>query len=520
MPKVLRAIPETDESITRPVVFDITRQLFKFTGIPEDTPILFPGPSTETTYQPGSTITKPAQPNKFNHNSQMRIEVDEEPTPESMLSTAVFTGENLTFFRDDVLGVFMKPVYSNTMTTISFRYRTVDKVSAERWRNEIRTRVSMNREHKLYEATYHYIIPEAFLEIAKEICRLREQVAGYGQTWNQYLTQHLSEKGSVATNLAGRYETWTIAEKQQEIQGWFDFEGEPEKGDRAGEAEAWEISFSFKFVYDKPVDAAMVYPVMIHNQLLSRKWRPVEQVYKPEQRLRSYGNSRKHFATFERDQMMARACRHSGISIPAWDEFLPATVPWGTYRAFTAMVGLRADSDLKTLFNMGTDLGQKQLHPEILRFMKAEAPYVHRVGESVFVLTLYRGVVPLDQGAITMDSNLLVSSVEPLDLREAYHVRLGFIRDLRTLTQAARDRMRDYGKACIEILKSIDCTLAEKGLLPEVLPGTDYIPKTELEDAVTEIGRDQPNQTVANDQTVQFNFQQYFFIEAHRTPST
>jgi len=513
MPKVLRTIPETNESVTRPVIFDITRQLFKYTGLPEETPIFYPDQSA-VSYQPNSTIGQQTGVN-FNQGDKIFIDVEEDFDPEAVLATAVFTAENLNIFRDDALEVGIKPVYSSTKVSINFRARFEDKVSAGRWRDEIRTRVSMNREVKLLSATYHYIIPEAFLAILKEIHRLRENVAGYGEDWNTYFTKHLTEKASIATNMAGRYETWVVGETQQEIVGWFDFEGGPEKGDKVGEAETWEIAFSYKFSYDKPLECVMTYPLLIHNQVLTSRWRPTEPIYRPENIQRSYGNSRKHFAVFERDQLTKNACRHSGIAIPSWDEFLPATIPWGTYRAFTAMVALQPDSDLQTLFKM-TQLGQKMLHPEILKFLPGEAPFMHKVGQSVFVLTLYRGMIPMPQGAVVMDADLTVRSVEPLDLRQGYHVRLGFVIDWKTLTEAARTRLREHAKACIEILKSTDCTLADKGLLPKPLPGTDYIPKDELDEAVDEVTKGNPSDPLTQSQTVQFNFQQTFFIEAHK----
>lgn len=517
MPKVMRPIPETEESVTRPVIVDITRQLFAYTGISEETQILYPG-TAEATFQPGSTISKQQAGVNFNQNNRVFIDVEEENDPDNILTEAVFVGEQLRIFMENELDIHIKPVYSMTNVTINFRYRTADKVAAFRWRDEIRARIANGREGKLLTASYHYIIPEAFLVILNEIHRLRETVAPYGQDYNDWFTQHLTPRASLATNLAGGYKTWVVAETQQEIIGQFDFEGAPEKGSRAGEAEAWEISFSYKFQYEKPIECVMRYPLMVHNQILAAKWRPAEPVYKPENTKRLYGNSRRHFAQFERQSMLDCNCRFPGVSIPAWDEFLPASVPWGTMRVFTAMVALDPGGDLKSLFNM-TRLGTKQIKPEILEFMKGEAPYIHQINQSVLMLTGYIGANPMEQGAIVMDADLAVSSVEPLELRKPYHVRLSYVRDLRTLTKPARDRMREHGRATIEILKTIDCTLEGKGLLPSVLPGTDFIPEGELNDAIEEINRDIDGGNIASNQLVQFNTVQTFFIESHRAKS-
>jgi hypothetical protein len=79
--------------------------------------------------------------------------------------------------------------------------------------------------------------------------------------------------------------------------------------------------------------------------------------------------------------------------------------------------------------------------------------------------------------------------------------------------------MREHGRATIEILKTIDCTLEGKGLLPSVLPGSDFIPEPELNKAIDEINRNIDGSNTPSNQLVQFNTVQTFFIESHRAKS-
>lgn len=514
MPKILRVIPETDESVVRPVVIDIVRQLFDYTGISHNTTILYPG-DNEAVQQGGSSIT-PTPKASFNETSRVRILVQEKVDPDYIFSSAKFVGENLRVFHDPVLDIHIKPQYSKTKVDIDFQYRGRDKIECERWIHDIAGRVEAERGVKVYKATYHYIIPEAFLAILSELHHLRENVAGYGEDYNDWFTQHLTPKASVLTNLAGRQGTWAVAETQQEIQGYFDFEGVPEKGDKEGDAETWQISFTYTFEYEKPITCVMRYPLMVHQQPLGPKWRPSAPPYNPADTARVYGNSRRHMRQFERQSYLARKCFTQGLSIPSYDEFIPASVPWDTKRVFTAMIALKPDGDLRTLFNL-KQLGNSQFRPEILRYIQDDYQFHHILGESPFVLTLYAGADAMEQGAVTLTEDLTVVASKELDLRVPYHVRWGLVRNPRLLSKRCRDKLRDYASSTIEILKSIDCTLEGKGLLPKPLPGTDYLPSDELDNATDEIDRGNGNDSqLAVSQNVQFNTVQTFFIQTSK----
>jgi len=157
MPKLVLPVPETIESVTRPVVLDVVRQLAKYTALPEAR-IYFPG-DMEKDRQPGTSISDDKLFNTFGSTPKITIEVDEDYEAERMLTSAVYRPENLFIFRDDRLETSIKPVYSSTEITINFRGRFMDKVAATRWRDDVRARVSMERQEFLHDMTYHYLIP-------------------------------------------------------------------------------------------------------------------------------------------------------------------------------------------------------------------------------------------------------------------------------------------------------------------------------------------------------------------------
>jgi hypothetical protein len=53
------------------------------------------------------------------------------------------------------------------------------------------------------------------------------------------------------------------------MQGWFDFQAVPEVGGKEDEADTWTIGFDYHFHYEKPIECAMYYPLMVHNPMRS-----------------------------------------------------------------------------------------------------------------------------------------------------------------------------------------------------------------------------------------------------------
>ena len=478
MPRIVLPVPETNESVIRPIIFDVSRQLFKLTGLPDNTTIFYPG-DLEKEMQPGSSITKSHDINITPFSERVSIDIEENYEADRMLSSAVYRPENLFIFRDDRVETYIKPAYSSTEVTINFRYRAVDKPSATRWRDEIRTRTGMGRDTYLHTLTYHYLIPEEFLVILKEIHRMREAVAGYGQEYDSYFIENTTQRARQLTNMSGKQTAWGIAEKQMRVVGWFDFEGVPELGSKEDEADTWTISFSYKFKYDKPITCVMAYPLMIHNQLI--KYRPEEKEYRVEDYSKSYTLSAECFSKFERGNEVLTLSKRDGIAIPSFDEFIPASVVPDTVRVFTVMAGL--DIINPTLLFSLKELGDYEFSPALLALLKTEAPFMTQPLKSIFVINLYQNTGLSSHDSLQVDSNLNVYSTDVLSLRNYYHIRLSIVADLRQLSQSVLDRLRNSGLATIEIINSLDPTMSIRGLLPKIL-GSDYITRIALDKAI------------------------------------
>lgn len=487
MPKLVLTVPDVDQSVLRPVVIDITRQLFAITGIPENTTVFYPG-DMERAAQPGSIIGKPGGDiNTMPYTNKITVEVDENYEQDRILSSAVYRPENLFIFRDDRIETAIKPVYSTTDMTLTFHYRAADKASATRWRDDIKARISMMRDVRIHSLSYAYLIPPEFLVILKELHRMREAIDGYDEDYDTYFRANATQRASILTTQVGTQGMWAISETQMEVVGFFDFDGTPDKGSKEDEGDTWSISFTYKFKYDKPIACAMFYPLIIHNQVVDQAFRPDAAVDTPEQHVRTYSLSASNFHSFEKGVTLIGVPQ--GVAIPPYDEFIPGSVIPYTLRIFTALVtlDLETDGDITNLMSLD-DLGDIEMHPSIIEFLQTEALYVTKARQSIFGLQLYRGIDLLPPESVMLTTLLTVRSLVELSPRDYHHVRLSLFTDFSQLTAQALDRAREHGTALRLILDAIDPSLAQKGLLPPILSG-DYITKTDLQKAIDEILR-------------------------------
>lgn len=480
MPKIFIPISGTRESVTRPIVTSITQQLMEWTGINKTTPIFYPG-DNERVAQTGVTITPSATPNITNYQERIAIEVDENTDQARMIAEAVYRPEHYPIFLDEALDVTIAPVYSSSEITINFKYRAKDKAGAMRWRDDIRAHTALNREYFLHSVEYSYLVPDEAVIILKEIHRLRENVAGYGENWDAYFTKYSTGKLTVLNNLSGSQGAYAIAETQARCVGWFDFEGEPEKGNREGDGDDWVISFAYKFIYSKPIGCYSGYPILIHNQLLSSKFRESEPYPSSSQSKHYHSLSGTGFAMFDATNKTTGI--PSGIAIPGIDEFIPASVMPHTVRVFTALcaLDLTPNADSSILMNLN-ELGDSSIDPAIIPFLKAESPYLAQPFNSIFSVSVYEGGYPLEWAKVTVLPDLTVKLNYTPNPRKTYRVRLGLFVNFRLVNNNRANAIQDYPSALGVVLEALNCNWDPSRVLKGI-----YVPTPYFEEIITQL---------------------------------
>jgi hypothetical protein len=455
MPTVVLPVPETYDSVTRPVIYDVTRKLFKWTGLHENTPILYPSPNG-VTYQPGSSLLHDPKNSELAFDDQVTVEVTEEADPDRIASTAVVYPENLFILHDPRVETIMKPVYVHTEVTINFKFRAIDEVKAKRWRDQIRVRMSQMRDLRMLDIRYSYQVPPVAMVILEEIHTLMERVAPYGVSYAQWFKNSVSNTMTVESNFSGKQMQVAIPEHQGKIVGYWDFTGEPEQGNKEDNAETWTINFAFKFKYDKPVSVVLQYPQMIHNQVI--KYRDETPVYNPDNFEKSFSLSAWYLNQFDRTRALDNIIKNrTGIMLPPWDEFVEETVPRHYIKIFSAMLSL----DLSTggnpsmLMNLDDLSEGYSMTPEMKQFIIGEAPYMTKNGQSIFNACLYFANRQMPDGSITVDNNLNVATTFNPNARARFHLWFGLCFNWRYLAPEAVQRLRMNYPVLVQLIRAL-----------------------------------------------------------------
>jgi hypothetical protein len=451
-------------SVERPVIYDVIRQLMELTGLSDKTMIRFFGEDAQAA-QWGSTIGA-AQPyrNLWPHRAAVTIEVEEDFDPNHMLNMAVKDSENPYLFVDRDLNVLVKPAYSPSNVTIKVVYHGVDKNEAQKWRNDVRTRYVQGRELNLHTLTYSYALPAGLEGLLLHVYDLRSNVAPDGLSLGQWWAKCASPKFTKVVTQAGTHPVIVVAETQSNVQGYFDFEGAPERQSKSSEPDMWEVSFSYKFKYDKPIEMNAQYPLVVHQQPLAEQFRQFNNAKPHEDILRQLSLSGQYLNNFTGNAQLAKRLANKGVTLPLEDDWLPlqGTVPSSTVKVLTGMAGISAE-DKRSLLDL-TDLGNFMLTPEIVAFMKeSEYPYMSGHAASIFQITVYEGYNVLPISDIEVTSGLMVRATRDLDLRKLYHVRLGLHGKIIGLQSAAVARLRRYPAIVLLLAKALAGALTESG---------------------------------------------------------
>ena len=448
MPHVSWPVSNLQWSVSRPVAMRIIRDLMDATQISSSTPITFADENVQgVTYQPGSTISKsPLEgQNRWPYDQRVIVEVNEQYLPEDAGTTAVYRIENPPFLVDDDLGLYAAPVYRNTKLEINFKFKSRDRNHVIRWNDAMVSKASQLRDVCLHEATYNFTIPQELLNTLEEIYAMSEKKYGYGVSWNTFLTDRLFRNVGLITNFSMTDSVWAVSVTLNRLAGYFDFAPIPDAPTKEDDGDNWIGGFTYTVSYMKPIECSLIYPYVVHQQLIAAPYRPVQATYLLDHDRASRTLSMTALKKFESDSKLKQARGLEGITLPSFDDFSPApgNVLASTVKVLTTLVILD-ENDPRYLFNL-EDLGDLQLRPEIIALMKTrEYPYLGNDFRSIFSLSLYKGPFLQNNGSLVVDANLNVRSTQDLDPRSVYHVRLGLVTNFNFISTPGLIRVKAH----------------------------------------------------------------------------
>lgn len=465
MPMAAWETPDIAENIARPVALQVIRQLLQFANLPRSTPIRFPGPGGAVPVT-GSTLDDKEALDQLPTDPRLSIDVSEEYEEDNSGVQAILRTEHRHVFTDEALDVFIRPVYQRVQTTVEVKYNAADKTSAQSWERLMKRRVSQGITEKFHIPEYHYPIPPEFLVILHEIHRLRELRGGDGTSFAQWLKNCFDSSMTVITDQAGNNPLFVIRESQSGVMGHTDFNIQPPKAEKDGEAGNWVVSFTYTFNYDRVDSTVLIYPIVIHNTVIGKKYRPDIKPAELEDYYIRRSLSQTALTEFTYMRRLGRAWEQvPGIPIPTYDEWVPLR-PIATHQSvFRILIGID-EADPTALLNL-TALGPWSFIPLALAYIRDTPIDLAKPYESVFLVQLMRKqeLLPADQLMITQSMD--VRTLTPMDIKVPYRLLIGMLVDLNLLSLRAKKKLCQYGEFAIKLIATIDPTITLPTLRPD-----------------------------------------------------
>lgn len=469
MPQFTYPIPDVYESITRPVTVAVIKQIAAITGMPEDTFIEYAGLNEGIPTYKSLLGQENVPTGRFPTFSRVQVTASERIDEDYYLSTAyLYPTDAKTVVKDSDIGITLRPIYEKVKVELSFKYRGVDHGEIRNWMTGIKRRIQMAWLDQSLQAKYNIIIPQTIMTFLAKFHEMSQTQGGDGSELNPWLERRFLQKHTALTTQGGRYPQIALNETQVDIVGWFDFQEIP-KEVRTESSPTFEVEFTYQFQYERPTEFALKYPLVIHNQMVPKKYRPDYVVYDPSALTGYAARSTSAYTTLLRNMGQRENWARNGSIYPYYDDWWPANPPANTTNLLQTLIRVDPD-DTGLVLDLNADNGFN-LDPVFREYLTEVREQLCTPSQAAVLITLYRNDRPVDDQLVYVDDQMRVRCKIPLDLTKMYHLQFSLMNNLFYLQPDAELVLRrrpDFGWT---ILSGLAPEMRDKGLLPEAQDG-------------------------------------------------
>lgn len=440
MPHALVTLPDVYESVTRRVAVTAVEQLSRVMRLPADTNVYLPG-NTESVPMNGGSFNECWDPGvKYPAEAKLAIRYNESINEDNTLTATVNKPQQMPWFLDEARDIVIRPVYRYVALDITIEYTAPNITVAQRWVDEMRSRISMGRAELYQDLEYHYAIPDPVMALLTHLHDTKESSQSpTGEDFDTWFDTHRLTPVKTATTLAGTSPTRVIPEHQYEVLGWFDFTASPPTPEKDGhDSGSYTSTINYRLHYNRPVQMYCRYPILVHNNPVAEEFRARVPFTPPYAHDRKVSSRKGNF-----DEMM-RLMDFKGVPYihePPSDDWVPPTQPKDRLTFFTGLLVISPD-DPHTLMNLA-NLGDMTFSPFFLEYFYTQGDKIFDPDRSIFEFRLYEnnGLLTTRQLSLT---GVTVTSIKALDPTKFYHLQISLKRNWLTLTSDAVECLRRY----------------------------------------------------------------------------
>ena len=168
MPREAIAIREVERAVSRPIAFDVLRELLPRWGLDKDKVKLIMFGTTDTIPLTHSSLHKEAKPHRLFNDLSVVIEVDENYAEYGPAYQPYKEKEYPAIFIDRDLRIGVRPVYREVQAEVRVTIDAKSRVQAEQIARKMQAEMRSYSQYDHHEVEYHYQIQPEIVKILNQ----------------------------------------------------------------------------------------------------------------------------------------------------------------------------------------------------------------------------------------------------------------------------------------------------------------------------------------------------------------
>lgn len=462
MPSVFLNIADVDHAISRPINYSVGRDALRGMGFPDSVYMEYTG-AMEMAMTEGSAEGEQPKKNFFGTDAKATLKVQERPVSGRIYEGQSHRRDQIPFYADRELFVFLRPSYTPYEVTLTFDLRFESETLATKWYNDIIYRSSLARSNMVHKVEYHYPIPPVALFSLYQIHKTRESVVETGEEFKQWFHRCKDPRVCTIATSNAKELLFVVAMTQVDLRGWYDFEALGDEPTFDKEKNTWTVSFDYKFLYDRPIGVVMDHPLTVMNQMLPEEILALNEDYDLSRENVAMSATTGAYEYFAGSYAPLDEKIEVG-RIPPYDNWTAQIVNTWTKHFLITLVGV-TPSDRRTLLNL-KEIPPYEFTSETLMFILNERNFVTKSRRSLLNISLFANDYEMPDGTLVLDENMNLSTTVDLDLKPVYHIRFSWLINLDVLTREDDERLRQDACEVYQLLAWLYPHLAASGQIP------------------------------------------------------
>lgn len=460
MPIVNWELREVQKNITRPVVDTVVRDYFELLGLNGSTvEVRFKG-DTEALSVPGSTLDDKQNFVRLSTDEFLDVEYEENYDENAIRSTPIHRPEAPFIFKDPTTGTMVCPVRQELKSTITLRIHASDKQKVEILLRKYKNLISRDVDQMAHKLSYSYDVPPSILACLIDVYSLRENVAGYMDSFEDWFTLNFVPNKVTAYSINGENPVCKIAESSVKAVTYFEDGDEVPKKEKNDDAGGWFAEIRLGFYWQRVESMTIYYPIVIHNQVMPSQYLLIDpqkalfggQYTDPLYMQYPTNGENEPGRGGNRTQLLSRFTYNfrgsykkmtfNGVQDPIYDEWLEPTPggPYNGYSTFIRQLVIKDFNDPTYMQTLGS-FWHYELSEHALEYIRDTKDTINKSPQNIFSITPYRDGKILNQFELTIDDEFNIRFKQDIGDRENFHILYSICTDPSILTDEALETL-------------------------------------------------------------------------------